>query len=139
MDSKKFVEEFSQAMLHVGEPIILVAEYVEDPNINTLENASMKVKIQKEDDNIVLDGETCSVGDNTSLVGPIRAESTKKIQCTDATTFVKEFDSFIDDLLSKDAQVRPQRPNDKPVDKKLWQSRINKGRDFGQTLFKSSL
>lgn len=118
-----------------GQEITLVTEANDDPYIDALKFSGMKVVMRKENDDVVLEGKTYSVGFNASVNGPNRAEGSKTFKYSNVDTFAREFDSLIDELFNKDAQADPQTPGDKPVDRELWKSRIDKGREFGKLVF----
>lgn len=134
-DAEEFVFKMAETGLNEGEEIVLVEEASLDPHIDFLEFSGMKIKAQKSGDDVILNGTTYSVGHGASIEGPFRAQENKTFSHNGPLGFTEAFDSLVEELLEKDSQVSAQTDNDKPVDRNLWESRIERGRQFGERLF----
>lgn len=134
-DAEEFISKLKEIGLNEGEKFVLVEEASADPHINFLEFSGMKITARKSGDDVILNGTTYSVGHRASIEGPFRAQETKTFSLNGSLGFTEVFDSLVEQLLEKDSQVPAQTSNDKPVDRNLWETRIERGRRFGQKLF----
>jgi len=134
-DAEEFISKLKEIGLNEGEKFVLVEEASVDPHINFLEFSGMKITARKSGDDVILNGTTYSVGHRASIEGPFRAQETKTFSLNGSLGFTEVFDSLVEQLLEKDSQVPAQTSNDKPVDRNLWETRIERGRRFGQKLF----
>ncbi|TRX43314.1 hypothetical protein [Corynebacterium guaraldiae] len=134
-DAEELVFEMAEAGLNAGEEIFLVEESSVDPHIDFLKFSGMKITAQKSGDDIVLSGTTYSAGFRASVEGPFRAQETRTFSRNGPLGFTDVFDSLVEELLEKDSQVPAQTGDDKPVDRNQWESRIERGRQFGEKLF----
>ena len=134
-DAEEFISKLKEIGLNEGEKFVLVEEASVDPHINFLEFSGMKITARKSGDDVILNGTTYSVGHRASIEGPFRAQETKTFSLNGSLGFTEVFDSLVEQLLEKDSQVLAQTSNDKPVDRNLWETRIERGRRFGQKLF----
>ena len=121
-----------------GEEFTLVGEAILDPHIDLLKFSGMEIKARKDGDEVFLEGKTYAVGHRTAVNGPFRAQVTKVFPCKNSQRFIQEFDSLVDELFEDDSKVPPQNVDDKPVERDLWKSRIERGRLFGESLFGGS-
>ena len=134
-DAEEFISKLKEIGLNEGEKFVLVEEASVDPHINFLEFSGMKITARKSGDDVILNGTTYSVGHRASIEGPFRAQETKTFSLNGSLGFTEVFDSLVEQLLEKDSRVPAQTGNDKPVDRNLWESRIERGRQFGEELF----
>lgn len=134
-DAEEFISKLKEIGLNEAEKFVLVEEASVDPHINFLEFSGMKITARKSGDDVILNGTTYSVGHRASIEGPFRAQETKTFSLNGSLGFTEVFDSLVEQLLEKDSQVPAQTSNDKPVDRNLWETRIERGRRFGQKLF----
>jgi hypothetical protein len=134
-DAEEFVFKMAETGLNEGEEIVLVEEASVDPHIDFLEFSGMKITARKSGDDVILNGTTYPVGHRASIEGPFRAQETKTFSLNGSLGFTEVFDSLVEELLEKDSQVPTQTSNDKPVDRNLWETRIERGRRFGERLF----
>ncbi|MER0071596.1 hypothetical protein ABRP93_10920 [Corynebacterium sp. KPL2850] len=134
-DAEEFISKLKEIGLNEGEKFVLVEEASVDPHINFLEFSGMKITARKSGDDVILNGTTYSVWHRASIEGPFRAQETKTFSLNGSLGFTEVFDSLVEQLLEKDSQVPAQTSNDKPVDRNLWETRIERGRRFGQKLF----
>ena len=134
-DAEEFISKLKEIGLNEGEKFVLVEEASVDPHINFLEFSGMKITARKSGDDVILNGTTYSVGHRASIEGPFRAQETKTFSLNGSLGFTEVFDSLVEELLEKDSRVPAQTGNDKPVDRNLWESRIERGRQFGEELF----
>ena len=134
-DAEEFISKLKEIGLNEGEKFVLVEEASVDPHIDFLEFSGMKITARKSGDDVILNGTTYSVGHRASIEGPFRAQETKTFSLNGSLGFTEVFDSLVEQLLEKDSQVPAQTSNDKPVDRNLWETRIERGRRFGQKLF----
>ena len=134
-DAEEFISKLKEIGLNEGEKFVLVEEASVDPHINFLEFSGRKITARKSGDDVILNGTTYSVGHRASIEGPFRAQETKTFSLNGSLGFTEVFDSLVEQLLEKDSQVPAQTSNDKPVDRNLWETRIERGRRFGQKLF----
>ena len=134
-DEEEFISKLKETGLNAGEKVILVHDAAVDPAIDFLKFSGMKITARKSGDDVILNGITYPAGVRTSVEGPFRAQETKTFSLNGTLGFTEVFDSFVEELLEKDSQVPAQTSNDKPVDRNLWETRIERGRRFGEELF----
>ncbi|WP_284819705.1 hypothetical protein QP936_012330 (plasmid) [Corynebacterium rhinophilum] len=135
VDADEFISKLKETGLNEGEKFILVQEASDDPHIDFLKCSGMKITARKSGDDVILNGMTYPTGVRASAEGPFRAQETKTFSLNGSLDFTEAFDSLVEELLEKDSQVPAQTGNDKPVDRNLWENRIERGRQFGEELF----
>lgn len=135
VDADEFISKLKETGLNEGEKFILVQEASDDPHIDFLKFSGIKITARKSGNDVILNGITYPAGVRTSVEGPFRAQETKTFSLNGPLGFTEVFDSLVEELLEKDSQVPAQTGNGKPVDRNLWENRIERGRQFGEELF----